>query len=157
MLIDARQRPVTPATWRFQTSGCARGTRPRPIHGTITCDATGSFTLPLRPDHGPRRERAHGRIALELANCAGGQNGAQRSRASLPIARGVAELRIALAGSSCAELTKPSGQARIRGRVRWLDAQGTPIGVSSLKDDDFDVRGDVITLRAGRASSRRTP
>jgi len=137
----------TAAIVRFQTSGCARGTRPRPIHGTITCDATGSFTFRTGLTMAPSRTRAYGRIALELASCDGGQNGAQRTRASLPIVRGVAELHIALAGSSCTELTTPSGQARIRGRVRWLDAQGAPIGVSSLKDDDFDVRGDVITLR----------
>ena len=44
-LVDARQRPVTLSAWRFQTSGCGRGTLPRPIHGTITCDATGAFTF----------------------------------------------------------------------------------------------------------------
>ena len=31
--------------------------------------------------------------------------------------------------------------------VRWLDVQGKPIGVSSVRDDDFDVRGDVATIR----------
>ena len=51
-----------------------------------------------------------------------------------------------LAGSSCAELTTPSEPARIRGKVRWLDAHGKPIGTTSLKDDDFDVRGDVVTV-----------
>ena len=146
-LVDARQRPVTPSAWRFQTSGCGRGTLPRPIHGTITCDATGSFTFRAGLTTASDGTRARGRIALELANCDGGQNGAQRSRSSLPIARGVAELDVTLAGSSCAELTAPSGPARIRGQVRWLDAQGKPIGISSVKDDDFDVRGDVVTIR----------
>jgi hypothetical protein len=31
--------------------------------------------------------------------------------------------------------------------VRWLDAQGKPIGVSAIKDDDFDVRGEVAAVR----------
>jgi hypothetical protein len=146
-LVDARQRPVTPSAWRFQTSGCGRGTLPRPIHGTITCDATGSFTFRAGLTATPDGTRARGRIALELANCDGGQNGAQRSRSSLPIARGTAELDITLAGSSCAELTVPSGPARIRGQVRWFDVQGKPIGTSAVKDDDFDVRGDVATPR----------
>jgi hypothetical protein len=145
-LVDARQQPVTPATWRFQTSGCGRGTLPRPIQGTITCDATGSFTFPAGLTMASDGTRAHGRIALELTACDGGQNGAQRPRSSLPMARGTAELEVVLAASSCAELTTPSGAAKIRGRMRWLDAQGRPIGVSFIKDGDFDVRGDVVTL-----------
>ena len=36
--------------------------------------------------------------------------------------------------------------ARIRGKVRWLDAQGRSIGTSSIKADDYDVRGGVITV-----------
>lgn len=146
-LLDARGRAVTPSAWRFQTSGCGRGTLPGPIRGTTTCDATGSFTFRAGLTTVPDGTRARGRIALELASCDGGQNGAQRPRSSLPIARGVAELDVTLAGSSCAELTVPSGPARIRGLVRWLDAQGRPIGSSAVKDDDFDVRGDVATVR----------
>jgi hypothetical protein len=147
-LVDSRQRPVTPAAWRFQTSGCGRGTLPRPIHGTITCDAAGSFTFRAGLTTVSDGMRARGRIALELANCDGGQNGAQRARSSLPIARGVAELDVTLAGSSCAELATPSAPAKIRGRVRWFDAQGKPIGVTAVQDHDFDVRGDVGTVSA---------
>jgi hypothetical protein len=144
-LIDARQRPVTPSTWRFQTSGCGRGTLARPIRGTITCDATGSFTF--RAGLTSDKARARGRITFELTNCDGGQNGSHRSKSSLPIAGGVADLDIGLAAFSCEELTAPSGPARIRGRIRWLDAQGKPLGSSSVKSDDFDVRGGVTTIR----------
>jgi hypothetical protein len=146
-LVDSRQLPVTPATWRFQTSGCGRGVVPRPIHGTITCDATGSFTFRTGLTAVPFPTRARGRVALELTDCDGGQNGVQRSQSALPIARGVADLDVVLAGSTCAELTAPSSPARMRGRVRWLDAQGKPVGVTTVKDDDFDVRGDVSTVR----------
>ncbi len=146
-LVDARQLPVTPATWRFQTSGCGRETLPRPIHGTITCDATGAFTFRTGLTPVPFGTRAHGKIALELTSCDGGQNGAQRARSAFPIAGGVAELDVTLAGSACAELTAPSGPAKMRGRIRWTDAQGKPIGVTTVKDDDFDVRGDVSTVR----------
>jgi hypothetical protein len=145
-LVDARQQPVTPATWRFQTSGCGRGILPRPIQGTMTCDATGSFTFRKGLTTAAGGTRARGRIALALANCDGGQNGAQRARSSLPIARGEAEVDVTLAGSSCAELTTPSGPGRLRGKIRWFDALGKPIGTTSLKDDDFDVRGDVVTV-----------
>jgi hypothetical protein len=146
-LIDSRSNPVTPATWSFQTSGCGREVLPRSLEGTITCDATGSFTFRAGLTTVSIGRRAQGRIALDLTNCDGGENGAHRSRSSLPIAGGVAELDLTLAGSSCAELTTPSAPARLRGRVRWLDAQGKPIGVSSLRADDFDVRGDTITIK----------
>src|SRR5262249_26524682 len=89
-----------------------------------------------------------GRVDFALANCAGGQVGAQRTGSSLPIAGGVAKLDIALAGSSCSELTAPSGPAHIRGQVRWLGAAGKAIGVSTVNDDDVDVRGDVLTVRS---------
>jgi hypothetical protein len=145
-LIDSRQQPVTPSTWSFQTSGCDRTTMPRPIRGTITCDATGSFTFRAGLTAVATGAQARGRVELELANCEGGENGAQRFRASLPIARGVAELDVTLAGSSCTELTAPSGPARVRGRIRWFDAQGRPIGVASVNDGDFDVRGGVVTV-----------
>lgn len=143
-LVDARQRPVTPATWRFQTSGCDRTTAPRPIVGTLTCDAAGSFAFRAG---GSATAPARGRVTAELTNCAGGQNGAQRARATLPIARGAVELDVLLVGASCTELTAPSGPATVRGRVRWFDAQGKPIGVTALRDDDFDVRGDVVTVK----------
>jgi hypothetical protein len=145
-LVDARGQPVTPTSWRFQTSGCGRGIMPRPIHGTMTCETTGTFTFPGGLRQGVDATPARGRVDLELTSCVGGQNGAQRARASLPIARGVAVLRIALPRSSCAELTAPSGPASIRGRVRWLGADGKPIGVSALAGDDFDVRGDVAAV-----------
>ncbi|MGG6621310.1 UNVERIFIED_CONTAM: hypothetical protein ITH22_24710, partial [Salmonella enterica subsp. enterica serovar Weltevreden] len=67
---------------------------------------------------------------------------------SLPIAGGVAVLDIALAGSSCTELTVPSGPARLRGRIRWRDTDGDDIGVSGITADTFDVRGDVLTVRS---------
>jgi hypothetical protein len=145
-LVDARQQPVTPASWRFQTSGCGRGILPRPISGTITCDATGSFTFRAGLTTAADGARARGRVALALASCDGGENGAQRGRSSLPIARGEADLDVKLAGSSCAELDAPTGPAKIRGKVRWFDAQDKPIGTTTLKDDDFDVRGDVLTV-----------
>ena len=47
-------------------------------------------------------------------------------------------------------LTEPSGPAHVRGRVQWLDAQGKAIGVSTVNDDDVDVRGDVLVV-ASRA------
>jgi hypothetical protein len=143
-LVDAHQHPVTPATWRFQTSGCDRTAAPRPIVGTLTCDAAGSFTFRTgRNAAAPAR----GRVAATLTNCAGGQNGAQRARAALPIARGEVDLDLVLAGPSCAELTAPSGPATLRGRVRWFDAEGKPVGVTALRDRDFDVRGDVVTVK----------
>jgi hypothetical protein len=145
-LVDARQRAVTPATWSFQTSGCGRGTLPRPIQGMVTCDATGSFTFRRGLTASADGTRAPGRISLELTGCDGGQNGAQRSRSSLPIAGGSAVLDVKLAGSSCADFGAPSGGARVRGKVRWLDAAGKSIGTSSVKADDLDVRGDVITV-----------
>jgi hypothetical protein len=145
-LVDARQQPVTPAAWRFQTSGCGRGILPRPIEGTITCDATGSFTFRKGLTTAANGARARGRIALVLGSCDGGENGAQRARSSLPIARGEGDLHVTLAASSCAELTAPTGPARIRGKIRWLDAQGKPIGTTAVKDDDLDVRGDVVTI-----------
>ena len=146
VLVDARQQPVTPASWRFQTSGCGRGILPRPIDGTITCDATGSFTFRKGLGTTATAKRARGRIALALAGCDGGENGAQRSRSSLPIAHGEIDLDVTLAGSSCAELTAPTGPSTIRGKVRWFDAQNEPIGTTTIKDDDFDVRGDVVTV-----------
>ena len=146
VLVDARQQPVTPSSWRFQTSGCGRGVLPRPIDGTITCDATGSFTFRAGLTTAANGKRARGRIALALAACDGGENGAQRGRSSLPIARGEADLDVTLAGSSCAELTEPTGSATIRGKVRWFDAQDKPIGTTTLKNDDFDVRGDALTV-----------
>jgi hypothetical protein len=85
-------------------------------------------------------------IAVNLTNCAGGQFGRQRIGSSLPIAGGVAKFRTTLAGSSCSELTEPSGPARIRGRVHWLDAHGEEIGTSAIIDEDFDARGDVVTV-----------
>jgi hypothetical protein len=146
-LVDARLQPVAPAAWRFQTSGCARGVAPRPIRGTIVCDATGAFTFRRGlTAAATATKRASGSIHVDLTNCSGGQNGAQRSGSSLPIARGLAELDIQLAGSSCGELTQPSAPAHVRGRIQWLDAQGKSIGVSTVNDDDFDVRGDVLTV-----------
>src|SRR4029453_18958273 len=53
---------------------------------------------------------------------------------------------VTLAGSSCAELSEPSGPATIRGKVRWFDAQDKPIGTTALKNDDFDARGGVVTV-----------
>jgi hypothetical protein len=85
-------------------------------------------------------------IAVDLTNCAAGEIGRQRIGSSLPIARGVAKFRITLPGSSCSELTEPSGPARIRGRVHWLDADGEEIGTSAIIDEDFDVRGDVLAV-----------
>lgn len=148
-LVDARQDPVTPATWRFQTSGCGRDAAPRPIVGTLTCDASGAFTFRAGLTAGSGARRTRGRITLELASCAGGQNGAQRARATLPVARGVADLQVILPRASCTELAAPTGPARLRGRIQWFDAQGTPIGQSGVTDDDFDVRGDVVTVRDG--------
>jgi hypothetical protein len=145
-LVDARQQAVTPSSWRFQTSGCGRGTLPRPIQGTTTCDVTGSFTFRRGLTIAADGTHARGRIALALSGCDGGENGAQRSRSSLPIAGGSAEFDVELAGSSCGEFTAPSGAARIRGKVRWLDAQGKAIGTSSIKADDYDVRGGVVTV-----------
>lgn len=149
VLVDARLQPVTRAAWRFQTSGCARGDAPRPIRGTIVCDATGSFTFRRGLTAATTSTtRARGSIHADLSSCAGGQNGAQRPGSSLPIARGVADLEIKLAGSSCSELTQPSGPAHVRGRVQWLDPRGESIGVSTVNDKDFDVRGDVLTVRS---------
>lgn len=148
-LVDARELPVTPSAWRFQTSGCDRGARPRSIEGTITCDAIGSFTLPTGLTTVSSGRPAGGRVQLELANCDGGQNGPSRDGAALPIARGVADLHVTLAGSACAEIATPSAPARIRGRVRWLDERGESIGVSSVREDDFDLRGDIVTVRKG--------
>ena len=145
-LVDARQQPVTPSSWRFRTSGCDRATLPRPIAGTITCDATGSFTFRGGLTTTGNGKRAQGRIVLALASCDGGENGAQRARSSLPIARGEADLHVTLAGSSCAELTAPTSPAEIRGTIRWFDALGKAVGTTTLKDDDFDVRGDVLTV-----------
>ena len=148
MLLDARLEPVTPASWRFQTSGCARGVAQRPIRGTIVCDATGSisFRRGLTPTGSPRRAR--GSLHVDLASCAGGQNGAQRPGSALPIAGGVADLDIKLAGSSCSELTQPSGPAHVRGRIQWVDEGGNAIGTSTVNDKGFDVRGDVLTVRS---------
>ena len=132
-LPDQRLRPRDPAA-----------TDPR--HDHVRRD--GLVHVPGGPDDGLRwnaRARADRARAGELRRRA--ERRASGAGSSLPIARGVAELDVTLAGSSCAELTAPSGPARIRGRVRWLDAQGKPIGVSFVKDDDFDVRGDVVTLR----------
>jgi hypothetical protein len=145
-LIDARERPVTPAAWRFQTSGCGRAILPQPIHGTITCDATGSFTFRTGLTTSSDGTPAHGRVSLELANCDGGQNGRQRSGSSLPLASGAAEINVMLAGSSCADLTAPSGPSRMRGYIRWGDAQGRPMGISFFEDGEFDVRGDVVAI-----------
>lgn len=145
-LVDARHEPVTPASWRFQTSGCGRGRAHRPIVGTLTCEATGTYSFRGGLTSGPAVTRAAGRIELTLANCVGGENGAGRRGSSLPIAGGVAALRIELPRSSCTELTEPSGPAVVRGRVRWLDDAGKPIGVSAVTTDDFDVRGDGVTV-----------
>lgn len=140
-LIDARQRPVTPAAWRFQTSGCAIPSQP--IQGTITCDATGSFKFRTQVTTSSDGTPGRARISLELTNCEGGQNGRQRRGSSLPLARGTIEINVTLPGSSCADLTSPG--SRIRGHIRWRDAQGQPLGVS-LFDGDFDLRGDVVAI-----------
>jgi hypothetical protein len=146
VLVDARQQPVIPSSWRFQTSGCGRGSLPRPIDGTLTCDATGSFTFRSGLSTAATRKRARGRIVLVLSGCDGGENGAQRNRSSLPIVQGEADLDVTLAASSCTEITAPTGPAKIRGKVRWFDAQNEPIGTTTIKDDDLDVRGDVVTV-----------
>jgi hypothetical protein len=147
-LIDARGQAVTPVAWQFQTSGCQRPTMPPPIQGTIVCDAAATFTFRSGLTIAPNPRPAHGRVAVDLTNCVGGQVGGQRIGSSLPIAGGVADLRIRLNGSSCAELAQPSGPARIRGRVRWLDVHGEEIGASTIDADDFDLRGDVLTVRS---------
>lgn len=146
-LVDSRQQPVTPASWRFQTSGCGRGTMAEPLHGTITCDAAGTLTVPAGLKTTPDGTRARGRLTLTLSACDGGVNGAQRSRATLPIAGGTAELAVTMGRSSCAEVTTPSSPASLRGQVRWLDAEGKPVGTSTIKQDDFDLRGGVVTIR----------
>lgn len=149
-LLDANDRPVTPASARFQTSGCGRPMQPEPIRGTLVCDATGSFTSPFALAGGPARAR--GRIELQLANCDGGENGAQRPGASLPIASGAATLDVVLPGSSCVDLAATRGPARLRGRIRWFDATGKAVGVSTVRDDAFDLRGDTVTIaRRARA------
>ena len=146
-LVDWRGRAVTPAAWRFQTSGCQRPTMRGAIRGTIVCNATATFTFPSGLTIAPNAKRARGRVDVDLSNCAGGQIGGQRTGSSLPIAGGVAMLGISLAGSSCTELIEPSGPARIHGRLRWLDAYGNEIGVSIINGDDYDVRGDVLSVR----------
>ena len=57
-----------------------RGILPRPIQGTMTCDAAGSFGFRSGLTTATDGRRARGRIALELTNCDGGENGAQRAR-----------------------------------------------------------------------------
>ena len=146
-LVDARGLPVVPATWRFQTSGCERPAVRGPIRGTIVCDAAGTFSFRNGLTIAPNAKRARGRIDVDLTNCAGGQIGWQRRGSSLPIEGGVAALDVALAGSSCGELTEPSGPARVRGRVRWLDADGQDVGASTVSADGYDVRGDVLAVR----------
>jgi hypothetical protein len=109
-LIDGRQRPVTPAAWRFQTSGCGRDVLPLPIHGTITCDATGSFTFRTAVTTSSDGTPGRGRVSLELTNCDGGQNGRQRTGSSLPLASG-AEINVMLADRR-ARTSAPSGPSR---------------------------------------------
>jgi hypothetical protein len=119
-----------------------------PIRGTIVCEATATFTFRSGLTLAPNAKRARGRVAIELSGCAGGQIGWQRAGASLPIAGGIAVFDITLAGSSCAELTAPSGPARLRGRIHWRDADGDDVGVSGITADRFDVHGDVLTVRS---------
>jgi len=145
-LIDARGQAVTPAVWRFQTSGCQRPSVPPPIRGTLVCDATATVTFPSGLITAPNAKPAHGRVDVELTDYVGGQTGGQRMGSSLPIAGGVGDLRITLDGSSCTDLTQPSGPARIRGRVRWRDAHGKEIGTSSIDADEVDPRGDMLTV-----------
>lgn len=147
VLVDARQNPVTPRTWSFQTSGCGRPVVSMPLHGTLVCDASGTFRVPsglngIAP-------RAHGRIRLQLSNCKGGESGAQRAGSSLPIAGGTATFEVGLPGSSCADL---GGPAKLRGKVQWTDAHGKAAGMSAVRDDSFDLRGGVTTTtRRARA------
>jgi hypothetical protein len=145
LLVDARQNPVTPKAWQFQTSGCERAVVPTTLEGTLVCDATGSFRVPSRLSG--VAPRARGRVRLQLTNCKGGANGAQRAGSSLPITGGAATFEIGLPGSSCADL---GGPAKLRGKVRWTDADGKIIGMSAVRDDAVDLRGDVTTT-AGRA------
>jgi hypothetical protein len=119
-----------------------------PIRGTLVCDAAATFTFRSGLTIAPNAKRAHGRVDVDLTNCVGGQLGGQRAGSSLPIAGGFAELGITLDGSSCAELTEPSGPARIRGRVHWLDAQGQEVGASAIDAEDYDPRGDVLAVRS---------
>jgi hypothetical protein len=147
-LVDARGGVVTPAAWRFQTSGCQRPSMRPPIRGTLMCDAAATFTFRSGLTIVPNAKRAHGKVDVDLTNCVGGQSGGQRAGSALPIAGGVAELGIRLNGSSCAELTEPSGPARVRGRVHWHDANGNEIGASTIDAADVDLRGDVLTVRA---------
>lgn len=146
-LVDSRGQAVTPATWRFETSGCQRPSVRPPIRGTLVCDARATFTFRSGLTVGPSAKRAHGKVDVTLTSCVGGQDGGQRAGSSLPIAGGVAQLSLALASSSCAELTEPSGPARVRGRVHWRDAHGQEIGASTIDDGDVDPRGDVLTVR----------
>jgi hypothetical protein len=147
LLVDARQNPVTPRTWKFQTSGCDRQATSATLEGTLVCDATGNFSFPSRLNG--VAPRAHGRVVLQLANCVGGANGAQRAGSSLPITGGSATFEVGLDGSSCADL---GGPAKIRGKVRWTDAQGKVVGMSAVRDDALDLRGGVTTTaRRARA------
>jgi hypothetical protein len=147
LLVDARQNPVTPKTWRFQTSGCGRRVVPTALEGTLVCDASGTVRFLSRLNG--IAPRAHGRITLQLAGCKGGANGAQRAGSSLPITGGSATFEVGLSGSSCADL---DGTARLRGKVRWTDAQGKVVGLSAVRDDTVDLRGDVTTTaRRARA------
>ena len=142
------QRPVTPIDVALPDQRL----RPRdpaatdPRHDHVRRD--GVVHLPHGPDAGSRwdarawadRARA-GELRRRAESAPSGPGRRCRSRAVWPSSTSRSRDRRAR--------SSPRRAARrgFAGQVRWLDAQGKPIGVSSIKDDDFDVRGDVITVR----------
>jgi hypothetical protein len=133
-LVDASGRSVTPTAWQFRTSGC-RGRGYQPVRGTVTCTASAFATA----------DNAGSGVAFAgFGACAGGQDG-RVHKAQLPIANGVAALRLRYAQGGCAAFA-PGGAATVSGEVRWTDAAGRYVGTSRIAPQPYDLRGTQLTV-----------
>jgi hypothetical protein len=143
-LVDAQQRPVRRATWKFRTSGCTRK-RDGAVHGTVVCDAAGGIRF---TPGGTGRPLAQAGLLARLQNCAGGEDGVPAPGASLPVVQGGIALRFDFGGATCTELTTPTKPATVQGEVHWNDAAGHEIGVSRIAPQSYDPRGGTVAVSA---------
>jgi hypothetical protein len=136
-LVDAQAQAVTPAQWRFRTSGC---TSKLAVHGTVFCDAAGTAKFT------PVGTRAD--VKLALTDCSGGQDGNPLQRnAAMNVASGWAHVQLTLPAAACTELTAPTAPSSLTGTVRWYDAAGRAVGTSTVAPQAFDTRGATVRLR----------
>ena len=139
---------MNPFRSRFRTSGCQFATGPQRVTGTVECTARGGFGFIPGFKAAASPAAVTGGELMQPQGCTGGQDGRIPQGASLPVARGIAVLRVTLASGSCRELTDPTGPATVNGEILWTDAGGHEIGRSTFDAQPVDVRGGTATIRA---------